>query len=54
MCVCYCTVTVDLIKNEIESLGGLFQIKKAPFVDEEPVDLKPPGDPANPDAMSVS
>lgn len=43
---------MDLIKNEIESLGGLFQIKKAPFVDEEPVDLKPPGDPANPDAMS--
>jgi len=40
---------MDLIKNEIERLGGLFQIKKAPFVDVVVEDLLPPADAANPD-----
>ena len=39
---------VEAIKAEIESSKGIFQIKKAPFVDELIEEVKPPADPANP------
>jgi len=41
---------MELIKGEIESLGGSFQVKKAPHVDELPADDVPPPDPAKSDS----
>jgi translation initiation factor 2 subunit 1 len=37
---------MDLIKAEIESKGGSFDIRKAPHIDELPADVVPPPDPA--------
>lgn len=45
---------MEAIKAEIESAKGIFQIKKAPFVDELIEELKPPADPANPNQSEES